>query len=195
MRAMVYSAPLTLEMQDVAEPSPATGEVVVEVRAAGICGSELEGFATQSPFQVPPLIMGHEFAGTVADTGRRVVVNPLVNCRECDLCLLGATNVCRRRALIGVHRPGGFGERVAVPERNRRWERLMARALTARTETADGLRLSFRPEAEGELRALVAVEAGCCAWAAWTIEPAAGAVVLDVRSAAEGIATVRAMFR
>jgi hypothetical protein len=77
----------------------------------------------------------------------------------------------------------------------RRWEQLMARALTGRAETADGLRLSFRPEAEDELRALVAVETGCCAWAAWTVEPAAGAVVLDVRSAGEGIATVHAMFR
>ena len=76
-----------------------------------------------------------------------------------------------------------------------RGEQLMARALTGRAETADGLRLSFRPEAEDELRALVAVETRCCAWAAWTVEPTAGAVVLDVRSAAEGIATVHAMFR
>jgi hypothetical protein len=82
-----------------------------------------------------------------------------------------------------------------LADQRRRWERLMARALTGRTETADGLRLAFRPEAEDELRALVAVEAGCCAWAAWTVEPAAGAVVLDVRSAAEGIATLHAMFR
>ena len=77
----------------------------------------------------------------------------------------------------------------------RRWEQLMARALTGRAETADGLRLSFRPEAEDELRALVAVETGCCAWAAWTVEPTAGAVVLDVRSAGEGIAAVHTMFR
>ena len=77
----------------------------------------------------------------------------------------------------------------------RRWEQLMARALTGRAETADGLRLSFRPEAEDELRALVAVETECCAWAAWTVEPTAGAVVLDVRSADEGIATLHAMFR
>ena len=77
----------------------------------------------------------------------------------------------------------------------RRWEQLMARALTGRAETTDGLRLSFRPEAEDELRALVAVETGCCAWAAWTVEPTAGAVVLDVRSGAEGIAAVHAMFR
>ena len=77
----------------------------------------------------------------------------------------------------------------------RRWEQLMARALTGRAETADGLRLSFRPEAEDELRALAAVETGCCAWAAWTVEPTAGAVVLDVRSAGEGITVVHAMFR
>jgi hypothetical protein len=80
----------------------------------------------------------------------------------------------------------------------RRWEQLMARTLTGRAEMADGLRLSFRPEAEDELRALVAVETECCAWAAWaawTVEPSAGAVVLDVRSAGEGIATVHAMFR
>jgi len=76
-----------------------------------------------------------------------------------------------------------------------RWQRLMARELTGRAETAGGLRLTFRPEAEDELRALVAVETGCCAWAAWTIEPAAGAVVLDVRSADEGVATLHAMFR
>jgi len=77
----------------------------------------------------------------------------------------------------------------------RRWQRLMARALMGRAETADGLRLTFRPEAEDELRALVAVETGCCAWAAWTVEQTAGAVVLDVRSADEGVATLHSMFR
>ena len=86
----------------------------------------------------------------------------------------------------------GMGDLAA---QGRRWQRLMARALTGRAETADGLRLTFRPEAEAELRALVAVETGCCAWADWTVEPAAGAVVLDVRSADEGVATVHAMFR
>src|SRR5690349_24126668 len=55
-----------------------------------------------------------------------------------------------------------------------RWEQLMSRALTARDETPDGLRLSLRHEAEDELRSLVAVEARCCAWAAWTVEPTAG---------------------
>ena len=76
----------------------------------------------------------------------------------------------------------------------RRWQRLMARALTERAETADGLRLTFRPDVEDELRALITVETGCCAWATWTVEPAGGAVVLDVRSAGEGIATLHGMF-
>jgi threonine dehydrogenase-like Zn-dependent dehydrogenase len=73
VKAIVYTAPLELQLRDVEEPDPADGEVVVEVRAAGICGSELEGFASQSPFRVPPLIMGHEFAGVRVDTGDPVV--------------------------------------------------------------------------------------------------------------------------
>src|SRR5690349_7477200 len=77
----------------------------------------------------------------------------------------------------------------SLAAQRRRWEQLMSRALTARDETPDGLRLSFRPEAEKELRALVAVETGCCAWATWTVEPAAGVIVLDVRSADEGVTT------
>ena len=78
-----------------------------------------------------------------------------------------------------------------------RWTRLIATALTERTETADGVRLSFRPgpgTAE-ELRALAAVETECCPWAEWTVDTSAGAVVLDVRSGAEGLATLHGMFR
>jgi hypothetical protein len=76
----------------------------------------------------------------------------------------------------------------------RRWERLIAAALTGRAELADGLRLSFRPEAADELRALVAVEAECCPWATWRVERAAGSAVLDVRSPGEGAAVLHAMF-
>jgi len=78
----------------------------------------------------------------------------------------------------------------------KRWEQLMARALTGRAETADGVRLSFRPGpgTEGELRALVAVETECCSWATWTVERTAGTLVLRVRSTAEGIAALHGMF-
>jgi hypothetical protein len=76
-----------------------------------------------------------------------------------------------------------------------RWKQLIARAGTGRTETAAGLRLSFRPEAEDDLRALVAVETECCQWATWTVERTAGTVMLDVRSSAEGVTVLHGMFR
>lgn len=117
MKAIVYTGPRELRYLDVEEPEPAAGEVVVEVRAVGVCGSELEGVASGGSWRRPPLIMGHEFAGVRADTGERVVVNPLVACLECDLCLRGQANVCRRRAIVGIQRPGAYAERVAVPER------------------------------------------------------------------------------
>lgn len=116
MQALVYTAPLTLEIRDVDEPEPAAGDVVVEVDAVGICGSELEGFRSQSPFRVPPLIMGHELAGRRVDDGTPVAVNPLLACGRCDLCLRGLRNVCRNRVILGIQRSGGFAERVAVPE-------------------------------------------------------------------------------
>ncbi len=113
MRALVFTAPGEMELQEVAEPRPEPGEIVVEVRAAGICGSELHGFRSAG-FRVPPLVMGHEFAGSTAD-GRRVVVNPLLSCGVCDMCGRMLPQLCRRRELLGVHRGGGFAPRVAVP--------------------------------------------------------------------------------
>jgi len=118
VQAVVYTGPLTIEVQDIPEPDLAPGEVVVDVRAVGICGSELEGFASQSPFRVPPLVMGHEFAGVRTDTGDHVAVNPLVACGGCDICARGLANVCRHRQIIGIQRPGGYAERVAVPAVN-----------------------------------------------------------------------------
>jgi hypothetical protein len=78
-----------------------------------------------------------------------------------------------------------------------RWQRLLARAMTGRTETTDGLRISFCPEpgVEEELRRLVAAENECCRWAAWALETNAEATVLDVRSTGPGIATLHGMLR
>ena len=118
MRALVYTGPKRLELLDVPEPEPEPGDVIVQVEAVGICGSDLEGFASQSPFRKPPLIMGHEAAGVRLDTGDRVVINPCISCWNCDLCLRGLPNVCRNRAIVGIQRPGAFAERVAVPERS-----------------------------------------------------------------------------
>lgn len=113
MKALVFTALGTLELLDVPEPDVADGEVLVNVRAAGICGSELHG-ARNPGFRKPPLIMGHEFAGISAD-GEAVVINPILSCGHCDLCQRGLRHICRERQIIGVHRSGGFAERVAVP--------------------------------------------------------------------------------
>ena len=105
-------------------PRPAPGEVLVQVASAGICGSDVQGVATRSPRRSPPLVMGHEFAGTVVEAspevtpglvGRRVAVNPQVPCGACLVCRSGRENVCAHRELIGGTRAGGFAEHVSVP--------------------------------------------------------------------------------
>src|SRR5215213_4965242 len=101
MRALVFTKPGTVELLDAPDPEPAAGEVLVKVRAVGICGSELHGIRSAG-FRRPPLIMGHEFAGSTAD-GRRVTVNPLLSCGVCDLCLMGRDHLCRERAILGIH--------------------------------------------------------------------------------------------
>lgn len=116
MQALVFTRPGVVELEDVAEPELRPGDLLVDVAACGICGSELHGISKPG-FRQPPLVMGHEFCGTTPD-GRRVVVNPLTGCGECDLCGTGREHVCPGRAIIGIHRAGGFAPRVAVPERS-----------------------------------------------------------------------------
>jgi len=110
-----------------ARPEPAADWVAIRPEAAGICGSEVEGYVGRQPNRRPPLVMGHEFAGVVIETGggadpgwvgRRVAVNPVVSCRSCPLCGSGRRNLCPRRRLIGVHEPGGFAELVTAPQAN-----------------------------------------------------------------------------
>ncbi len=125
MKALVYPAHDVIEVRDVPEPSaPARGEVLVRVAAAGICGSELEAFATRSPRRPPPLVMGHEFCGEVAavgpgvsgiQPGERVALNSLISCGACESCLEGRPHLCPRREVFGMKRPGGWAELALVP--------------------------------------------------------------------------------
>src|SRR5437667_10759652 len=101
MKALLYPRYGEMVVCDVPEPQPGPGEVLVQVGACGSCGSELGSFAARSARRVPPLVMGHEFAGTVAAlgegvaglrVGERVVVNSLVHCGTCDMCRRGATH-------------------------------------------------------------------------------------------------------
>ena len=126
MRALIWEGPRSLRVADVPEPSPGPRDVVIEP-VAGICGSEVEGYLGRQPNRVPPLVMGHELAGVVLMAGQEadqdlpgatVAVNPIVSCGGCRFCARGARNLCRAKELIGIARPGGFAERVAVPAAN-----------------------------------------------------------------------------
>ncbi len=114
MKALVLVAPGAVELRDEPEPLVTADERLIHVRSVGICGSELHGARTPG-FRQPPLIMGHEFAG-VTEQGDRVVVNPILSCGRCRLCRSGQRQICGHRQIIGVHRPGGFADRVAVPQ-------------------------------------------------------------------------------
>jgi len=123
---LVWRGPRKIAVETVDEPRHGDGEVIVVPEAAGICGSEIEGYLGRMANRTPPLVMGHEFAGTVVAasgaagewSGRRVAVNPLLSCRLCARCKAGERNLCAQRRLIGVHVAGGFAERVAVPAAN-----------------------------------------------------------------------------
>ena len=126
MKALVWVAPGKISLQDKEKPVPQRDEVLIRVRGAGICGSEVEGFLGKSDKRIPPLIMGHEFAGDIEQSGagdddplngKRVVVEPYLTCGECEECLQGRDNLCPSRQLIGIHQPGAFAQYVAVPRK------------------------------------------------------------------------------
>lgn len=116
MRALVYTAPHQVAIEERPRPQLAAGEAEIAVHAAGICGSDISGFLGHSRRRVPPLVLGHELVGHTAD-GRRVVANPLMSCGLCTACLSGAQNLCASWRLLGLDRtPGCYAEFVAVPE-------------------------------------------------------------------------------
>jgi threonine dehydrogenase-like Zn-dependent dehydrogenase len=130
MQALVWTGPRQMEVRDVERPQAPEGEVVLKVATVGVCGSDLSGYLGENSLRIPPLVMGHEFTGVIvtagsdesrlangerAQIGQRVVVNPLIWCGTCDLCRAGRENLCRKRQIIGIHRPGAFAEFVAVP--------------------------------------------------------------------------------
>jgi L-gulonate 5-dehydrogenase len=122
MKALVYTAPETLEFREAERPRNGNDEVLVAVEAVGICGSDMHAFLGHDPRRPAPLILGHEAAGTIIkgrNEGKRVTVNPLVTCMGCDDCLAGRTNLCASRQIISMPpRPGAFAQMIAIPDRN-----------------------------------------------------------------------------
>ena len=117
MKALVYTAEREVQFRDEPAPEPGPDEVVVAVDAVGICGSDMHAYLGHDPRRVPPLILGHEAVGRIAD-GPAVVINPLITCGHCDECQGGRANLCEQRDIIGMVRPGALAERVAIPRRN-----------------------------------------------------------------------------
>ena len=126
MKGIVWHGPEQMSVDEVPEPSVEPGTVVVRPTATGICGSEIEGYLGKMGNRTPPLVMGHEFAGTVTEVGegverphrRLVAVNPLSSDGTCLLCRAGLTNLCPNRKLVGIHSPGGFAEYTLAPAAN-----------------------------------------------------------------------------
>jgi 2-desacetyl-2-hydroxyethyl bacteriochlorophyllide A dehydrogenase len=126
MRAALISTPGKVEVTTVEDPTPGPREVIVEVAACGLCGTDLH--ILQGEFAPTlPVIPGHEFAGTVvalgADvteltTGQRVAVDPSLHCHECYYCRRGRGNLCERWAAIGVTTSGGAAQFARAPVAN-----------------------------------------------------------------------------
>ncbi|HEX4641581.1 MAG TPA: zinc-binding dehydrogenase [Chthoniobacterales bacterium] len=125
VRLVAIGSPL--EEQQISVPSLGAGDVLVRVRAAGICHSDAHYRAGVSPVKQLPITLGHEVAGVVEDAGPaardfkpgdRVCIHYLVTCGTCTFCRAGHEQFCARAEMIGKHRDGGYAEFIAVPERS-----------------------------------------------------------------------------
>lgn len=128
MKAAHFYGGKDIRVETVANPEPGTGEVLVQVRATGICGSDLHGYHAGATQQGAPRIGGHELTGIVAAVGAgvthhtagdRVAVEPTVPCNDCPECVSGNYNICANLSHIGGHaRSGGFAEYMVAPADN-----------------------------------------------------------------------------
>jgi 2-desacetyl-2-hydroxyethyl bacteriochlorophyllide A dehydrogenase len=123
MKAAFNTAKETIEVRETDDPKAGPGEVLVRVRACGICGSDLHFYHGALP-AAPTVPPGHEYAGEVAglgegvtgfEVGQRVAVEPLRYCRECAYCRTGRYQLCPKRVLMGTFFPGAMAEYVPVP--------------------------------------------------------------------------------
>lgn len=130
MRALLLTANRRLELTEVDRPIIGLNDVLVRVAACGICGSDVHGYDGSSGRRIPPLVMGHEAAGTIVEKGSavdgfeigdRVTFDSTMSCGECAACQSGRVNLCTRRRVLGVscdeyRQHGAFAQYVAVPQ-------------------------------------------------------------------------------
>src|SRR5690242_18449881 len=131
MKALVLEDYKRFAYEDVPTPTPGNRDVLVAVKACGICGSDVHGMDGSTGRRRPPIIMGHEASGVVAQIGKnvngwkegdRVTFDSTIYCGECDFCRRGEINLCERRRVLGVscedyRQDGAFAEFLPVPQR------------------------------------------------------------------------------
>src|SRR5512140_2548535 len=131
MQALLLKNYKELELTDMPVPEIGADDLLIKVAACGICGSDVHGYDGSSGRRIPPLVMGHEAAGTVAQVGEdvehfregdRVTFDSTIYCGECGFCRRCEMNLCDNRQVLGVscgdyRRAGAFAEFVAVPAR------------------------------------------------------------------------------
>lgn len=126
MKAAVLTAPYQVDLREVENPRLGAGDVLIKVQCVGVCGSDVHAYTGTHPFRKPPVILGHEMAGEIVDTGGnvalfkkgdRVSVEPQTYCHQCSSCSRGRYNICKGKRLLGTTAwPGAFAEYVAIPE-------------------------------------------------------------------------------
>lgn len=129
MKALVLKETMHFSYEDVPEPDVGPNDVLIRLKVCAVCGSDVKGMDGSTGRRVPPLIMGHEAAGTIERVGyavtgyapgERVTFDSTIYCNECDMCESGRINLCRNRRVLGVscsdyHQDGCFAEFVSVP--------------------------------------------------------------------------------
>jgi threonine dehydrogenase-like Zn-dependent dehydrogenase len=129
MKGLVHTAPYKFEFKDVPHPLVGDNDVLVRVRAVGICGSDLHGSTGKTGRRIPPIIMGHEASGVVEAVGKnaeglavgdRITFDSTVYCNQCPACRQGKVNLCKERMILGVsipafRRDGCMAEYVVMP--------------------------------------------------------------------------------
>ena len=125
MRALVYTGTQELVYREEKNPEVINGESIVKVSASGICGSDMHAYHGKDNRRIPPLILGHEISGTIEKgkfAGKKVILNPLITCGECDYCKNSREHLCKKRIILGMNKPierqGGFAEYVSIPDKN-----------------------------------------------------------------------------
>ncbi|HEY6919918.1 MAG TPA: alcohol dehydrogenase catalytic domain-containing protein, partial [Tabrizicola sp.] len=125
MKAVIVDGLESCRMTEVPDPRPGPGEVLVDVRHVGLCGSDLATFTGLNPLVSLPRIPGHELGVVILEAGadvpvdyavgRRAVVMPYTACGACSSCRMGRVNACRFNRTLGVQQDGGLSERFVLP--------------------------------------------------------------------------------